>query len=165
MGLTVCNAPSRQLLDNGTYLTLVNTSHRLPANWLDKIELVSATNALGEEYQAEKETLAAFEKLRTSLLEDGIDIEADRAYSTDGDAQGSEYATGLAIDLFLMEDGTAVRDHAALLQKQDVFEKIHDRLADYGFVVRVLPGKEELCGMEYEPWHIRYVGTTAARDA
>ena len=32
----------------------------------------------------------------------------------------------------------------------------------YGFVVRYLKGKEEITGIEYEPWHIRYVGVAAA---
>lgn len=32
----------------------------------------------------------------------------------------------------------------------------------YGFVVRYLKGKEDITGIEYEPWHFRYVGTSAA---
>ena len=80
MSLTVCNNPSRELIDNGTYLTLVNPTHKLPDNWLNKIELVTAQNSLGEEFQGEKETLSHFEDLRNELLEEGIDIELDRAY-------------------------------------------------------------------------------------
>ncbi|WP_051656648.1 M15 family metallopeptidase [Butyrivibrio sp. AE3004] len=32
----------------------------------------------------------------------------------------------------------------------------------YGFVVRYLKGKENITGIEYEPWHFRYVGVDAA---
>ena len=33
---------------------------------------------------------------------------------------------------------------------------------DYGFIIRYPQGKEEITGYNYEPWHIRYVGKTAA---
>jgi len=32
----------------------------------------------------------------------------------------------------------------------------------YGFVIRYPKGKESLTGYEYEPWHVRYVGTNLA---
>ena len=34
---------------------------------------------------------------------------------------------------------------------------------DYGFILRYDQGKEELTGIDYEPWHFRYVGKAAAR--
>lgn len=33
---------------------------------------------------------------------------------------------------------------------------------EYGFIVRYPEGKEYVTGIEYEPWHLRYVGTEAA---
>lgn len=33
---------------------------------------------------------------------------------------------------------------------------------DYGFIIRYPQGKEEITRYNYEPWHIRYVGKTAA---
>ncbi len=187
MSLTVCNNPSKQLIDNGTYLTLVNPTHRLPDNWLDKIELVTAANSLGEEFQVEKETLSHFEDLRNELLEEGIDIELDSAYRTAeeqqeiwdlfseryGDDVGkyvaepgtSEHQTGLAVDVFLIDNGKIIRDNDDLYAAEELFAKIHTHLAEHGFVVRVLPGKDDVCsGWTYEPWHFRYVGKTAARE-
>ncbi|WP_081668231.1 M15 family metallopeptidase [Butyrivibrio sp. MC2013] len=38
-----------------------------------------------------------------------------------------------------------------------------DNSYKYGFVVRYLKGKELVTGIEYEPWHIRYVGIAAAQ--
>lgn len=35
--------------------------------------------------------------------------------------------------------------------------------ADYGFIVRYPLGKENITGIEYEPWHFRYVGKNAAK--
>ena len=39
----------------------------------------------------------------------------------------------------------------------EIFEKIHEKLADYWFILRYLEGKEKITGYEYEPWHIRYI--------
>jgi D-alanyl-D-alanine carboxypeptidase len=36
--------------------------------------------------------------------------------------------------------------------------------ADYGFIVRYPLGKEDITGIQYEPWHFRYVGKTAATE-
>ena len=33
---------------------------------------------------------------------------------------------------------------------------------EYGFVLRYPEGKEYITGIEYEPWHFRYVGRDAA---
>ena len=49
---------------NDIYLTLVNPTHKVPDNWLERVELVEAENSLGEKYLVEKETLAHFEDLR-----------------------------------------------------------------------------------------------------
>ena len=35
--------------------------------------------------------------------------------------------------------------------------------ADYGFILRYPEGKELITGIEYEPWHFRYVGKNAAK--
>ena len=45
-----------------------------------------------------------------------------------------------------------------MVQYPEIWEKIHEKLADYGFILRYLEGKEHITGYGYEPWHIRYVG-------
>ena len=54
-----------------TYLTLVSKTHRLPEDWLDRIRLVSAKNAMRETFQLEEETLQQFLRLRRRLLNGG----------------------------------------------------------------------------------------------
>lgn len=52
-----------------------------------------------------------------------------------------------------------------LVQYPEVWAKIHAKLADYGFILRYLEGKEEITGYSYEPWHIRYIDDVAlAKD-
>ena len=35
---------------------------------------------------------------------------------------------------------------------------------EYGFILRYPRGKEEITGIDYEPWHFRYVGRAAAEE-
>ena len=39
---------------------------------------------------------------------------------------------------------------------------LEEHCAEYGFVVRYPDGKTPITGVEYEPWHLRYVGPEAA---
>lgn len=36
--------------------------------------------------------------------------------------------------------------------------------SEYGFIIRYPQGKEHITGYQYEPWHLRYVGRTAAKE-
>ena len=40
---------------------------------------------------------------------------------------------------------------------------LEEHCAEYGFVIRYPEGKTDITGVEYEPWHLRYVGETAAK--
>ena len=40
----------------------------------------------------------------------------------------------------------------------ELWETVHAKLADYGFILRLPEGREHITGYAYEPWHIRYVG-------
>ncbi len=47
-----------------------------------------------------------------------------------------------------------------MIAEREIFAKIHAKLADYGFILRYLEGKDEITGYSYEPWHLRYVGSS-----
>ncbi len=69
----------------------------------------------------------------------------------------SEHHTGLALDLYLIVDGKDITQNEDLVQHSEIWAKIHAHLADYGFILRYLEGKESITGYSYEPWHIRYL--------
>ena len=46
-----------------------------------------------------------------------------------------------------------------MIAEKEIFSKIHDKLANYGFILRYLKDKDEITGYAYEPWHLRYVGS------
>ena len=170
MGLSACRStPAGDAGGAGgrdIYLTLVNPTHKLPDRWLDMIELVPSKNSLGEEYLVEREALAHFEGLRAEVVEEQQEIwdEFSERYGDDvgkivSEPGYSEHHTGLAVDVFIIDGDAAIRDNDDLFAAEELFAKVHRHLADHGFILSVLPGKEEVCGgLAYEPWHFRYVG-------
>ena len=169
-------------------LVLVNKQNKLPDNWEEVVQLEESTNRWGETYQVEKTALAAFLELQKDLLDnDGIIIELDSTYRSVKRQQeiwdefeaekGLEYAqkyvavpgysehhTGLAIDVCLEKDGVRIDDNDDMIAEREIFSKIHEKLADHGFILRYLEGKDDITGYAYEPWHFRYVGTEAAKE-
>ncbi len=69
----------------------------------------------------------------------------------------SEHEGGLALDLYAPHfDGEDfLRSRAG--------RRVNSICADYGYVVRYPKGKESVTGIEYEPWHLRYVGAPHAK--
>ncbi len=41
---------------------------------------------------------------------------------------------------------------------------LEENAASFGFIIRYQKGKESITGYQYEPWHIRYVGSKAAKE-
>lgn len=76
----------------------------------------------------------------------------------------SEHHTGLALDLYFKiknEDGSFTdvyyNEDMEKPEYTGIWDAIHAKLADYGFILRYLEGEEHITGYRYEPWHIRYV--------
>ena len=70
----------------------------------------------------------------------------------------SEHQVGLAVDIICdkysaLNEGFGETDAGTWLKKHS---------ADYGFILRYPKGKEDITGIQYEPWHFRYVGKDAA---
>ena len=79
----------------------------------------------------------------------------------------SEHHTGLALDLYFRikgDDGTFTdvyyNEDMTRDEYHELWKTVHAKLADYGFILRALEGREHITGYAYEPWHIRYVGDT-----
>ena len=170
------------------YLVLVNKQTKLPDDWEEKLELVDTKNAWDEDIQVEKEAFEHYKELKKDVEKDlkelNTTIELDSTYrsvkaqqelwdrwSADPE-KGPEYVkkfvavpgysehhTGLAIDICLKKNGELVYDNDAMIAEREIFSKIHAKLADHGFILRYLEGREDSTGYTYEPWHLRYVGS------
>lgn len=71
----------------------------------------------------------------------------------------SEHEIGLALDIVSdkysgLNEGFGASDAGIWLEKH---------CTEYGFVIRYPLGKESVTGIEFEPWHFRYVGKKAAK--
>lgn len=66
----------------------------------------------------------------------------------------SEHHTGLAVDFNDVEDD---------FRETEAYTWLQEHAAEYGFVERYPKGKESITGIDYEPWHYRYVGKEHAQ--
>lgn len=63
----------------------------------------------------------------------------------------SEHETGLALDINAKEGSSAT-----------LYEWLAENSSRYGFILRYPKDKTGITGIDYEPWHFRYVGKEAA---
>lgn len=160
-----------QVTDNGAYFSV--SGKYGPVIIVNKKYPLSPDYAPGEDPQA----LSAFWELILAMQDQGFAISdaysGFRSYehqaslyqnyvNRDGQAAAdrysarpghSEHQTGLAFDL-LDSDGQ-------LLEEPVASAWLANNAHHYGFVVRYLPGKEDVTGYMAESWHVRYIGPEA----
>ena len=170
--------------DGIDYMALVNKTHPLPEDWEDKLETVHMTNSVGDDVEVEKKAYDAYLLLKAELEKEDIHVDLDSARRSVADQQrimdeftaeyGADYAaktvakpgysehhTGLALDLYLIIDGKDIVENEDMIQYPEIWAKIHEKLPEYGFILRYLDGEEHITGYGYEPWHIRYIDDPA----
>ena len=130
----------------------------------------------------EKKAMEAYKQLKEDLEKEDIHIDIDTGYRSVAEQEEimqryrerygldyvkqyvavpgySEHQSALTIDLYLNVDGKDVIYNEDLVKYTDIWDKIHAKLADYGFILRYSKEKEDVTKFSYEPWHIRYVGS------
>lgn len=167
----------------GTNIALVNKTYRLEAEYvpddLEKADIEFLPESTEEERYMTKDAGEALKKLVDGAANEGIilrGLSGYRSYETQrtlynyniqvngqtyadsyvAPPGGSEHQLGEAMDLatewgWITEGCVEAQWIAANAYK-------------YGFVVRYESGKETITGYNYEPWHVRYVGITAAKQ-
>ena len=168
-------------MEKKDYLVLVNKQNKLPENWEEIVELVEVKNSFGKILKIEKETLENFNELRKDLLSQWVDIELDSAYRSFSiqneffekfkEEYGAEYAsnyaapagysehhTWLALDICIKkENGEIISENHEMIVELWVFDKVHKKMTEYGFILRYPDGKDNITWYSYEPWHLRYI--------
>ena len=71
---------------------------------------------------------------------------------------GSEHQLGLAADILEYQG----QDMEPYIGGSGLMAWLEEHCADYGFIVRYPEDKTDITGVEYEPWHLRFVGVSAA---
>ena len=146
-------------------LLLVNASHPLPEGY--EPSLVEYNGAkihplMRDPYVALRDDVQAATGVRIYVASDYRTAEEQAeliASSESGIAAPigcSEHEAGLALDVYAPYFGGIqfLRSRAGRM--------VNEICEDYGYIIRYPSGKEDVTGIEYEPWHIRYVGAPHA---
>ncbi len=175
-----------EILENKAgFITLVNRQHLLDSDYapqdLTVINVRCVSSIRGD--MLRKTALDAMRRMFEAADADGMTLylkSVYRPYSTQsymyknrlskvGRDDGvvaypgsSDHQTGLGADILNLEwtrkDGmTPAFGQTAEAQWMDA------HCAEFGFIIRYMEDKEEITGIIYEPWHLRYVGKEAAR--
>ncbi len=109
----------------------------------------------------ERQTYVFNRKVR-SYIDQGYDY--DKAYDLASETVAipgtSEHQVGLAVDII----SSGYRDLDAGFANTEGGRWLAENAPEYGFILRYPRGKEDITGIEFEPWHYRYVGVEAAKE-
>lgn len=162
-------------------LVLVNHNHPIPKNYdIDLTELSNGRQVdsrmypylqkmfdqmrsegiypiVGEGYRtADEQQKMMNDKIEAYINEGYSKTAAKKLAKTMVAAVGtSEHQLGLAVD---------INADKKLSTNDDVYTWLAKHAYQYGFILRYPPDKTKITGIEYEPWHYRYVGENAARE-
>jgi D-alanyl-D-alanine carboxypeptidase len=126
-------------------------------------EMFNAARAEGiypivrEGYRTEKEQQALYDEKVQAYINEGYS--RSRAEKTAKEWVAlpgtSEHQLGLAVDFNSVETS---------FENTKEFRWLKENAEKYGFVNRYPKNKTEITGINYEPWHYRYVGVENAKD-
>lgn len=164
----------------GWNLMLVNSRYRIPDDY--SVELIRLSNgeqvdsriypdlqemfddARGAGYSLFVRAGYRSEEDQENLMEDKIEAYRQEGYSqreAEREAEKwvakpgtSEHELGLSVDINAegQTDGNRL------------YQWLADHSWKYGFILRYPAEKEEITGIDYEPWHFGYVGKQAAKE-
>ena len=102
-----------------------------------------------------------YEQQVQALLGQGLDQAAaeQQAQRVEQKAYESDHNTGLAVDLVPQYSQTK---NAETIVQTPEYQWLSEHAAEYGFVLRYPEDKQEITGVEFKPWHWRYVGKELA---
>lgn len=168
-------------------LILVNKTHPIDRDYkpddLVKIKYYAADRSEAGRYMR-AEAADAFHQLVEKAAAEGVELKMTTAYRSydfqktlfdnyvkrEGEAAAnrysarpgqSEHQTGLSVDVSSPSVGYQLTGkYANTTEGKWLAEHAHE----FGFIIRFPQGKEDITGYLYEPWHIRYVGKTTAKE-
>lgn len=161
--------------ESANLTVVVNKKHKLPADYIPQL-----VNIRG--FQLRNEASSELEQLLSDADSSNVSlkiISAYRSYDYQQQVYGgyvtqygeekadtisarpghSEHQTGLAVDLGASNGAC---DLEICFESTPAGEWIKSNAKKYGFIVRYQKDKDISTGYQYEPWHLRYVGTDIA---
>lgn len=161
-------------------LTLVNADNPVPNGW--SVELTTLSNGEQVASMIYPDLQDMFDDMRSEGIypfvragyrsgeeQERVLDEKIRAYENEGYSNSrarelaletvaqpgtSEHELGLAVDINADDESTG----------DEVYSWLAENAYKYGFIQRYPEDKSEITGIDYEPWHYRYVGKKAAQE-
>lgn len=157
------------------FLILVNAENKIPDDY--KIELTKLSNGEKVDSEIYPDLQEMFDDMRDDgiypvvgegyrsrerqqeIMEDKIQAFINEGYSEKKAEEmakewvavpgTSEHELGLAVDINADKEKS---------DNQEVYDWLYENAYKYGFILRYPIGKTLITGIDYEPWHYRYVG-------
>ncbi len=147
-------------------LMLINSGYPLPADYTPSITVYNGAGMhpdMVDPYILMRDSVQDLtgvriwvaSDFRTSEEQEGIFSELGGEVAANVGC--SEHEAGIALDLY------APHLDGMLFLLSPAGREINRSCGEYGFIIRYPEHKEEVTGIRYEPWHVRYVGAPHAK--
>ena len=112
---------------------------------------------VGEGYRSEQQQQEMMQEKIDAYLAEGYSERKARKEAEKWVAKPnySEHQLGLALD---------INADKSRCDNDTIYQWLSQNAYRYGFILRYPEGKEDITGIDYEPWHYRYVGKEAAQE-
>lgn len=171
---------------------LVNKKNPLNKDYIPQDLIITDDNSLNyhnyvdpfHKPSVREEVYFAFKELQKDALKDGLFIIIDSGFRSYDYQQviwdfnvkekglehtekyvaipgTSEHQTGLAIDIGAYINKEYTND---IDENTDEYKWMIENAHRYGFILRYPQGKEDITGINFEPWHFRYIGYFLANE-
>ena len=170
---------------NDELLTLVNYKNKVPDNWQVNLVALNDQQSVDQRaYQALQEMLDDAKKEEMKIIvcssyrtydkqkqlfinKIGEYLKKGYSYNEAQEAASmwvakpntSEHQLGLAVDLVSYDNQRLDKSQEKTKEQRWLMENCHR----YGFILRYPSDKSSITGINYEPWHYRYVGKAHAK--
>lgn len=174
-------ADSHSEISEEWYLVLVNYENPIPENYdpeltvldngrsvdsriypdlqkmFDDMRAVGIYPVVGEGYRTAAEQRQMMVEKVEAYINDGFPRKRAEALAENEVAAvgKSEHQLGLAVD---------INADKAFSTNDEVYNWLYQNAYKYGFILRYPSDKINITGIDFEPWHYRYVGKEAAKE-
>ncbi len=147
-------------------LMLINAEHPLPTDYKPNVTVYNGAGMypdMIDPYVLMRDTVKASTGIRIYVSSDFRTAEEQEGLFSElgGEVAAnvgcSEHEAGIALDLY------APHFDGMWFLLSPAGREINLTCGEYGFIIRYPEAKEEVTGIRYEPWHVRYVGLPHAK--
>ena len=110
------------------------------------------------EYQEMLYNRYVSDNISAGMSQAEAEAEASKTSARPGE---SEHQTGLCFDFIVASMGGSLDER---FENTPAFEWLSKNAHHFGFILRYPEDKVAITGYDYEPWHYRFVGRTAAME-